>query len=82
MHNELGQFSQGYESAKEKNAIVFIHKEKVPKSKRTTCAQIFCGHKLCATELHRVCLTASGKLISYSGVTSTPIVAITTIKAH
>ena len=33
-------------------------------------------------ETHRVRLTVGGNLISYSGITSTPTAAITTIKAH
>ena len=82
MCNELGRLSQGYKSIKGRDTIFFIHKNKIPKHKRVTYAQIVYAYRPHKTESYYVRLTAGGNLISYAGITSTSTAAITTIKAH
>ena len=82
IYNELGQLAQGCKNVKGKNTFFFIPRNKVPKYKKVTYARIVCSIRPQKTEIHRVRLNAGGNLISYKGTTSTPTVAITTIKAH
>ena len=82
MCNELGRLAQGFENVEGRNTIFFIHKSKIPRNKKVTYGRIVCAIRPQKKEKHRVRLTMGGNLIKTTGITSTPVSSIKTIKCH
>ena len=82
MCNELGRLAQGYQDIAGRNTIFFIHRSQIPRNKKVTYGRIVCAIRPQKKETHRVRLTIGGNLIKTTGVTSTPVSSIKTIKCH
>ena len=80
--NELGRLEQGCKSVVGRNTIFFASKSKNSKYKCIACARIVCAMCPQKTETHRVWLTIGVNLTQTTGITSTPVSNIETIKCH
>ena len=76
LSNELGRLTQGVRDVGSNGAMIFIHKNKVPKNKKVTYANMVCNFQPTKQEQYRVRLTIGGDVLDFFADSSPPAVSL------
>ena len=82
MFNEIGLFSQIWESHSGNDTMEFILHQEIPRGVKATYVQDICNIRPQKTDTHRTRITVWGYLVDYPGEVGTATPALTAVKIN